>query len=390
MRARRQFNALAEDNPMTGLYLHIPFCLRKCPYCDFFSVAQHGTALSEYVQWLTTDLQQAASHWPGPVSTLFFGGGTPSLLTPDEVAELLRQVEELFGFTADAEISLEANPGTLDPEKLAGYRLAGINRLSIGLQSLDDNRLLQLGRLHDAATGLQAVHDARWAGFDNISCDLMFAIPGQTPDDLTTDLDQLLALEPEHIAVYGLTIEAGTPFYERQAQGELSLPDEDEYIAAYRMLHERLNTAGYTHYEISNFAKPGRECRHNRLYWQRQPVLGLGAGAHSFRADDWGNRLAIPDDLAAYRTALQTGHNPARLIETFDRHQAMIETLYLGLRTAAGVDDASFAKRFGCRVEETFPLAIERCQPHLQKVDGRWQFDLNGWLLFDTLILNFF
>ena len=299
---------------MTGLYLHIPFCLRKCPYCDFFSVPHHGTAVSEYVQWLSADLQQAARHWPGPISTLFFGGGTPSLLTPNEVAELLCQVDELFGFTADAEISLEANPGTLDPEKLVGYRQAGINRLSIGLQSLDDKRLLQLGRLHDAATGLQAVHDARSAGFDNISCDLMFALPEQTQDDLVADLDRLLALETEHIAVYGLTIEAGTPFAERQMRSELTLPDEDEYIAAYRMLHERLNTAGYAHYEISNFARPGRECQHNRLYWQRQHVLGLGAGAHSFRADGWGSRLAIPNDLAAYKANLQARRNPAKLI----------------------------------------------------------------------------
>ena len=150
---------------MTGLYLHIPFCLRKCPYCDFFSVPTQGAAVADYVRSLASDLQQAASHWPGPISTLFFGGGTPSLLSPDEVAGLLDQITQQYGMTANAEISLEANPGTLDPEKLAGYRQAGINRLSIGLQSLDDNRLRQLGRLHDAATGLQALHDARAAGF---------------------------------------------------------------------------------------------------------------------------------------------------------------------------------------------------------------------------------
>ena len=375
---------------MTGLYLHIPFCLRKCPYCDFFSVVEQGAAVADYVQYLGIDLQQAARDWPGPVSTLFFGGGTPSLLSPDEVAGLLSQIAQQYGLTADAEISLEANPGTVDPEKLAGYRQAGVNRLSIGLQSLDDKRLAQLGRLHDAATGLQAVHDARAAGFDNISCDLMFATPGQTPDELAADLDRLLALEPEHIAVYGLTIEAGTPFADRQARGELSLPDEDTYITTYRLLHERLSSAGYDHYEISNFARPGKHCRHNRLYWQRRPVLGLGAGAHSFRADDWGSRLAIPNDLTSYRADLQAGHNPARLIENFDRQGAMIETLYLGLRTADGVNDTAFAERFGCRVEEAFPQAIERCRPRLRKADGHWRFDLDGWLLFDTLILNFF
>lgn len=375
---------------MTGLYLHIPFCLRKCPYCDFFSVPHHGTAVADYVQLLLADLQQAAHHWTGPVETLFFGGGTPSLLTPKDVAALLSKVDELLGLTSDAEISLEANPGTLDLDKLTGYRQAGITRLSIGLQSLNDERLARLGRLHDAATGLQAIDDARTAGFDNLSCDLMFAVPGQTAEGLTSDLQQLLAIAPEHIAVYGLTVEPDTPFATQQERGELILPDEDDYISAYRLLHEQLSTAGYDHYEISNFAKPGKRCRHNQRYWHRQSVLGLGAGAHSFNADNWGSRLAIPNDLTSYQTAIRAGRNPAARIESFDRSGAMIETLYLGLRTSVGVNDDAFAARFGCRVDEAFPLAIERCRPQLRKHAGHWRFDLDGWLLFDTLIQNFF
>lgn len=375
---------------MSGLYLHIPFCLRKCPYCDFFSVPHRGTAVSDYVQSLAVDLQQSKKDWSGPISTLFFGGGTPSLLAPDDVARLLDLIDREYRFADDAEISLEANPGTLDLQKLAGYRAAGINRISIGLQSLDDNRLKLLGRLHDVETGLKGVHDARTAGFDNVSCDLMFAVPGQTPADLAADLDRLLDLQPEHIAVYGLTIEAGTSFAERQANGELTLPEEDEYVAAYRLLHERLSTAGYDHYEVSNFARTGKRCRHNQRYWQRLSVLGVGAGAHTFCADGWGSRWAIPNDLENYRAELQAGCNPARLIEKFDRQGAMIETLYLGLRTADGVDDVLFAKRFGCCVEEAFAQAVKRCRPQLQKIDGHWRFDLDGWLLFDTLILNFF
>jgi oxygen-independent coproporphyrinogen-3 oxidase len=375
---------------MTGLYLHIPFCLRKCPYCDFFSVPHRGVAVSDYVQAVIEDLRQAADRWSGPVSTLFFGGGTPSLLAPSEVALILAEVDRLYGLASDIEISLEANPGTLDLEKLRGYRAAGVNRLSIGLQSLDDNRLKLLGRLHDVATGLQAVQDARAAGFDNISCDLMFAVPGQSPADLLADLDRLLALEPEHVAVYGLTIEAGTPFADRQVRNELTLPDEEDYVAAYRLLHERLNAAGYDHYEISNFARPGKRCRHNQRYWQRLSVLGVGAGAHSFRDDAWGSRSAVPNDLDGYQVDLLGGRDPAREIESFDRQGAMIETLYLGLRTLEGVDDDDFAARFGCRVDEAFAQAVERCRPHLQKRDGRWSFDLDGWLLFDSLILNFF
>lgn len=376
---------------MTGLYLHIPFCLRKCPYCDFFSIPDHtGTAVGEYVEWLTADLHQAREGNPGPISTLFFGGGTPSLLTPAEVAVLLEQIDRHYGVTTDIEITLEVNPGTLDAGKLAGYRRAGVNRLSIGLQSLDDNRLNRLGRLHDAATGLQAVRDARAAGFDNLSCDLMFAVPGQTAADLGADLDRLLELEPEHVAVYGLTIEAETPFADLQASGKLELPAEDAYVAAYRLLHERLSANGYEHYEISNFARPGHRCRHNQRYWQRESVLGLGAGAHSFHDGGWGRRLAIPNDLSSYRADLQAGRDPARLIEEFDRQGAMIETMYLGLRTADGVDDLAFAGRFGCRVDEAFPQAIKSCSPQLQKSGNRWRFDLDGWLLFDTLVLNFF
>ncbi len=375
---------------MLGFYLHIPFCLRKCPYCDFFSVPHLGTMVTDYVQWLIDDMRQATDRWPGPVSTLFFGGGTPSLLAPSDVARLLKEVNRLYGLTSDVEITLEANPGTLDPGKLAGYRMAGVNRLSIGLQSLDETRLKLLGRLHDVATGLQAVQDARAAGFDNISCDLMFAVPGQTKEDLLADLDRLLLLEPEHVAVYGLTVEDGTPFATLQASNELTLPDEDAYVAAYRLLHDRLTAAGYDHYEVSNFARPGKRCQHNQRYWQRQAVLGVGAGAHSYRADGWGSRWAVPNDLDGYRADLQAGRDPSHLIENFDRQTAMIETLYLGLRTLKGVDDAAFAEQFGCRVDEAFAQAVERCRPQLQKVDGHWRFDLDGWLLFDSLILNFF
>jgi oxygen-independent coproporphyrinogen-3 oxidase len=375
---------------MNGLYLHIPFCLRKCPYCDFFSVEHHGTAVADYVQFLLMDLQQASGRWSGPVSSLFFGGGTPSLLTPDEITVLLKAVDRQYGLAVDAEISLEANPGTVNLEKLTDFRAAGINRLSIGLQSLDDQRLRLLGRLHNAATGLQAISDARKAGFDNISCDLMFAVPGQLPTDLVSDLDRLLALEPDHIAVYGLTIEQGTPFAARQAHADLDLPDDDAYVVAYSLLHDRLGAAGYEHYEISNFARPGKRSRHNQRYWLRQPVLGLGAGAHTFQAEDWGSRLAIPNDLISYQADLKAGRDPARLIETFDRQAAMIETLYLGLRTSDGVEDARFVHTFGCRIEDAFEQAIRRCRPQLQKVDNSWRFDLDGWLLFDSLILNFF
>ncbi len=371
---------------MSGLYLHIPFCRRKCPYCDFFSLAGREEQLAGYHRLLVRQLELAdGAGWRGPFATVFFGGGTPSLLRPGQVAAILEAVAAGPGLEPDAEISLEANPGTLDPGTLRALRAAGINRLSLGVQSLDDGRLRQLQRLHDAATARRVVIQARQAGFDNLSLDLMFALPGQNRRELERELEELLALEPEHVALYGLSIEAGTPW----AADPPELPDEETYAALYRLAHERLVAAGYRHYEISNFARPGRACRHNLGYWRRHSCLGLGAGAHSFAAAGWGDRLAVPADLEAYRRRLDEGRDPMQSLERFDRRGAMAETVYLALRTANGLDAAAFRHRFGEDFTTAFAAAHKRLGAVLRREGDRWFLSWRDWLLYDHLIAHF-
>lgn len=375
---------------MPGLYLHIPFCRRKCQYCDFFSVTDDSRHFHAYPDLLRRHLAWAAGRgWRGPVDTVYFGGGTPSLLAAESIAGLLAAIATSFGLAGDAEITLEANPGTVTPDSLAGYRAAGVNRLSLGLQSLDAGQLDNLGRLHDAAHGVQAVHHARRAGFANLSLDLIFALPGQSLADLEGELARYLDLAPEHLSCYGLTAEPGTPLYERVQGGALVLPDGEFYAEAFLLLHERLTAAGFDHYEIASYARPGQACRHNRGYWERRPYLGVGAGAHTFLDTGWGERWAVPPDLAAYGAAVRAGEEPAEQLERFDRAGAMSETLYLGLRTRAGVADAGFRARFGCGVAEAYPQAVARLRPWLRLEEGCWRLTVDGWLLYDRLIQEF-
>jgi oxygen-independent coproporphyrinogen-3 oxidase len=377
---------------MTSLYLHIPFCVRKCPYCDFFSTDRHTPAdLDEYVGLLIRhlDLAAAGGSWRGPLTTVFFGGGTPSLLAPSQIGRILEHAARCFDLAPDAEISLEANPGTVTADSMAGYRAAGANRLSLGVQSLDAGNLRRLGRIHSPEDALAAIRQARQAGFANLSCDLIFAQPGQTPALLGAELDQLLAEAPEHLSCYGLSVEEGTPYQRRQADSELCLPDENVYAEQFLALHRRLAEAGFAHYEISNYARPGYRCRHNLGYWRRQPALGVGVGAHSFHPEGWGRRLAVPPDLAAYRRRLDEELDPAGELECFDRRGAMAETLYLGLRTAEGVDETAFAERFGAPLAEVFGPASRQASDYLRKTGGRWRLSPEGWLIFDHLILPF-
>jgi oxygen-independent coproporphyrinogen-3 oxidase len=375
---------------MGGLYLHIPFCRRKCPYCDFYSIPATDQEIAGYPELLARHLALAREQgWHGPFDTVYFGGGTPSLLPPEAVDNILQAVERTFGVARAAEITLEANPGTVTLQSLAGYRRAGVNRLSLGLQSCSDHQLGVLGRLHNRREGFTAVHWARDAGFDNLSLDLMFALPGQTAADLEEDLASYLGLHPEHLSCYGLTAEPQTPLHKSVAAGELSLPDEEFYAEAFLRVHERLAAAGYEHYEIANYARDGRACRHNLGYWQRRPYLGIGAGAHSFRAERWGSRWQVPPDLTAYRQKLRDGQEPMHCLERFGRTSALSETIYLALRTRHGISDPELERRFGTTLAEAFPEAVASCAPWLAHVDDRWALSPAGWLLFDRLILAF-
>jgi oxygen-independent coproporphyrinogen-3 oxidase len=375
---------------MAGLYLHIPFCRRKCPYCDFFSVGDGDPHFAGYPGSLHQHLDWAAGqNWQGPFDSVYFGGGTPSLLAPETVGALLEAVAQRFGLSTDVEITLEANPGTVTAEKLVGFRAAGVNRLSLGLQSLDPGQLTTLGRLHGREEGLQAVKWARQAGFTNFSLDLIFALPGQSLAELGREIDGYLDLAPEHLSCYGLTAEPETPLDLLVQRGEVTLPDGDLYAEAFLLLHERLTANGYDHYEIANYARPGKACRHNLGYWARRPYLGIGAGAHSFCAGDWGERWAVPADLGNYAATLQRHQEPAECLERFDRAGAMSETLYLGLRTRAGVSAASFHETFGCTLTEAYPAAVGRLTPWLVREEGRWRLSVAGWLLYDRLIQEF-
>jgi oxygen-independent coproporphyrinogen-3 oxidase len=375
---------------MLGLYLHIPYCLRKCSYCDFFSIPALPYVLDEYQPLLASQIEWAAAHgWYGPVSSVYFGGGTPSLLSPAAVDRLLKTIEALFGLAGDVEISLEANPGTVNRKNLDDLRDVGVNRLSLGLQSFNDRHLSLLGRQHDHCDGLEAVRIARAAGFENVSVDFIFALPGQSRPELECDLETFIGLGVEHLSCYGLTAEKGTPLASQVTSGEMQLPDEDFYADAFMLVHEKLAAAGYEHYEIANYARDGYTCRHNLGYWRRRPFLGIGAGAHSLNTEGWGSRWMVPADVDAYRQALEQRQEPMQCLESFDRGSALSETIYLALRTRRGISDAELMGRFGITLQEAYPEAVAANSRWLLHTDNHWVLTPAGWLLFDRLILPF-
>jgi len=377
---------------VSSLYIHIPFCRARCHYCDFFSTTGSSVERDIYVDLLCRHLELISCDDPASreLQTVYFGGGTPSLLKVEQVARLLSTCRNRFGLSATAEITFEVNPGTFAGEYLQQICLAGVNRLSIGVQSFDEQQLQQLGRCHNVDQARAAVADARVFGFDNISLDLMFTLPGQSSAGLSREIEQLLRLEPEHISIYGLTIEKGTEFERRQQQGKFIVPDEDEYARQYEMLCARFTAAGYEHYEVSNFARPGRRCQHNQRYWQRRSCLSVGAGAHSFVESDYGERWHVAPDLVRYRQLLETGTDPAELLENFDRRGAMAETAYLALRTSEGIDLAAFEQRFGESLQHAFPAAFAQLRGSLVFSAGRVTLPPQHWLIYDHLIASFF
>lgn len=374
---------------MAGLYVHVPFCVSKCHYCDFFSRTGATPLLTSWHRWIERHLRLIAQRPCPQLDTIFFGGGTPSLLSPAQITHILTLCRQLFFLPSGIEVSLEANPGTVDARRLDAYLAAGINRLSMGVQSFNDTALKQLGRIHSGHEAHRAILLARQAGFNNISLDLIFALPGQKLFDLQQDIAQLLVLAPEHVGIYGLSIEPGTRFHELRTQRLIDETDEEDYVCFYRQIHDRLRSAGYEHYEISNFARPGYRCRHNLGYWQRQTCLAAGAGAHGFDAAGNGLRYEVPADLKNYQRQLETGHDPAVLLETFTPAQAMSEVLYLGLRTADGINSQHFANQFGQRPEQVFARAFAQIAPWLESKDGAQRLNLDGWLIYDQLIQHF-
>jgi oxygen-independent coproporphyrinogen-3 oxidase len=353
-----------------SVYVHLPYCAKRCPYCDFNTYVVHSIPEQRYVETLLREAAFAAGQpaWAGRrVSTVFFGGGTPSLFAPESVGAILQAFDRLWGIEADPEITLEANPGSLEgggEEKLRGFRAAGVTRVSFGSQSFNTKHLATLGRIHSAAETHDAFAAARRAGFERLSCDLIYGVPGQTLSEWREDLEIAVALGTSHVSAYGLTYEEGTPMTGLKKAGLVTAADEDTELAMFRLARELLPAAGLAQYEVSNYARPGSESRHNLAYWTWRDYLGLGAGAHGFhgvrsRAGEtatfasFGRRYSNVRLPELYMSAGDGKWHASE--ESLTREMAMAEYLLVGLRLAAGVDAATFERTFGCTLAEAAP-----------------------------------
>ncbi len=337
-----------------GLYIHIPFCVKKCSYCDFnsFPIGKHCEKTGQYVDYLAREMEIQSYAAAGyEFSSVFVGGGTPTILCEEQIENLFKGIYKNFNITDDAEITIEANPKTLSEGKLKKIKECGVNRLSIGLQASQENILGILERIHSYEDFVENYNQARRAGFDNISVDLMFSIPGQTFEDWMETLEKVTGLSPEHISAYSLIVEEGTPICERIERGELSELDEE---TDRRMYHEGikfLKGKGYIQYEISNFSKPGYESAHNIKYWRCNDYVGLGPGAHSYMG---GVRYSNCSALEEYYSSIDEKRPPVNWSETISKKQQMEEMMFMGLRMNEGVSKEEFYKKFSVRFDEIY------------------------------------
>jgi len=351
-------------NAAFGVYIHIPFCSHICPYCDFTTYAGKQGLIPRYVDALCLEIERSAPLASGrSAATIFIGGGTPSLLGVDQMARIVESCRNAFVLDPEAEISVECNPNGLTVELLAGYRAAGVNRLSIGGQTLDRRGLRTLGRQHEAHDVLQALSAAGCAGFDNVSVDLMFGWPGQTVDAWRRDLDALLGHEhaPDHLSLYSLIVEPGTPFADAAARGILRIPDDDAAADLYEAAISTLANAGWTHYEVANWARlPEHASRHNAIYWQYGDYLGLGAGAHGHVSPHRTMNHLLPE---TYCAAIERGEQGVSRSEVIDQQTQRGETMMLGLRLLRdGISADAFERRHGIVLWEAFPGTIEELE----------------------------
>lgn len=344
-----------------GVYVHVPFCVRKCYYCDFNSYSLDRGAVEAYLQAVDREIalweRLLARRSDIAFDSLYIGGGTPTCLSGKDLSWLVRRLLEAFPFRKDAEVTCEANPGSSNWDKFARMREAGVNRLSIGVQSLDDALLLRLGRVHTADDVFETFDEARRAGFDNVNLDLMFALPGQSQSQWEETVRAVVALRPEHLSCYSLIIEEGTPFGDFHAAGKLGLPGEDAEYEMYAWVIDALGEAGYEHYEISNFALEGRRSVHNQIYWRSGRWLGLGPGAHGF----WRRRrYANVRPPGGYNAALAGGRLPVEWARFVPADQEMDDVMIFGLRLLEGVSVDRFARRFGASPLDVYKEAIDR------------------------------
>jgi len=364
--------ARAED-PI-GVYIHVPFCAHICPYCDFTTYSGQEHLIPRYVAAVESDIRQREMDLKGlTAETVFLGGGTPSLLEPEQVDSILRAVRDTVTLTADAEITMEANPTSAEAGRFAAYREAGVNRLSIGAQTFDRRGLRALGRLHEAEDTTAAITAARAAGFTNVSLDLIFGWPGQRPDHLARDLEMVLnpastAWEPEHLSLYSLIVEPGTPMADGVARGIVQVPDDDATADLYDLAMRTLGEAGWLHYEVANWARTAdRQSRHNRIYWRNGGYLGIGAGAFGRIG---AHRTMGHPSPRTYCTAIEQATAPTASTETITEELSRGETMMLGLRLLEdGVSRAAFAERHGVSLDAWF------AEPLRHVVASGWVID---------------
>ena len=341
-----------------GIYVHIPFCRAKCSYCAFVSQVCDPSVQHSYVAALCREITAAGGDFSAfSVDSLFFGGGTPTVLSTDALALILQTIRGNFRLSDDAEISIEANPGTVTAESLATLRRQGFNRLSLGVQSFDDKVLATIGRVHRAEEAESAFRLARQAGFANIGLDLIYGLPQQTLTNWQATLERAIALNPDHLSAYGLKLEDGTPLAAAVADGSLPLPSEEDEEAMYDVLNEFLPLHGFERYEIANYAKPGQKCRHNRKYWRSLPFRGFGLAAHSF---DGTQRFANTADLGEYIERSQAGLGVETVRESLDEAVVIGEYVFTALRLTEGMRFDEFQQRFGQNFRQLFAEPLGR------------------------------
>lgn len=374
-------------NAERAVYIHIPFCISKCHYCDFNSYPGMGELFDSYVEAVAAEIR-GASRGRSRAATLYVGGGTPTLLNEQQLCLTVEAVQSVLGLPSDAEATVEANPATADRSKMEGLLAIGFNRISIGAQSFEGTLLQQAGRVHTVDDTRQAVIDARFAGFANLSLDLIYSLPGQDVEMWRSTLQETIDLKPDHVSLYDLTIEPGTPFAEMLERGRLKLPDEDTQIEMYSLAQQMLDSSGYEQYEISNFAKPGFQSAHNQFYWRNEEYYGFGAGAVSYLDRKRVRNVAKPEDYI--RLIEETG-SAVETVEELTAEAAMGETVMLGLRLIKGVDLALFQERFNVEIDKVYQTEIGKQTELglLELTESRLRLTPKGLLLANEVMAEF-
>ncbi len=388
---------MAPEKQPFSLYIHIPYCVSKCPYCDFNVHVVSKIPEREYGAALLRELEVYArsDHWRGRgLKSVFFGGGTPSTFSPQSIGRILEQARSLFPFTEDVEVTLEANPEKEDQKHFSAYRSCGVNRLSLGVQSFQPRLLKFLGRLHSADESREALRVIRQVGFRNFSLDLIYGSPGQSLADLQADLAEALSFQPPHLSAYNLTIEEGTPFHHQLNAGRIRPLPEDEEIAMAELIEETLSRSGLERYEISNYARPGWQSRHNSNYWQGGDYLGIGAGAHSYVSCEgnsvFGLRWHDERNPARYMEMVKREGTAVAESESVGLAKAAAEFMFVGLRMMNGVSTDDFSGRFGKRPEEFYPQIGAWVEEGLMEArGGAVRLTRRGVLVSNSIFVNF-